>query len=71
MFILQAILESDKLEVKDNCYVRTKTNPEYWPIHDALSTDLHPEVPAFIPGKPFILPGIFGFNSLFFSAFLL
>lgn len=44
--------------MKDNVLVRTVFNPEQWPIHDALSTDLHPDVPAFVPGKPFVLPGI-------------
>lgn len=55
--VLEAVLESDNLEVKENMFVRTIFSPDQWPIHDALSTDLHPDVPAFIPGKPFILPG--------------
>ncbi|XP_054708876.1 la-related protein 1B-like [Uloborus diversus] len=55
--VLESISASDNLEVKDNSLVRTRNDPHLWPIHDALSSDFHPEAPIFIPGKPYVLPG--------------
>lgn len=56
--VVEALRESTALELIDGVKVRTKNDPLRWPIQDALSTELHPDVPAFIPGKPYNLPGL-------------
>ncbi|CAL1264894.1 unnamed protein product [Larinioides sclopetarius] len=53
--VLEAVSASDLLELKDcpekGPLVRTVVNPEKWPIHDALSTEFHTDIPVGIPGK--------------------
>lgn len=55
--VTQALKDSVEVEVIDGVKVRTKKNPEMWPIPDPISSELHPNVPAFVPGQPYpVLP---------------
>ncbi|XP_055929240.1 la-related protein 1B-like [Argiope bruennichi] len=58
--VLEAVSSSELLELKDcpekGPLVRTVITPEKWPIHDALSTEFHSEIPVVIPGKQFNIP---------------
>ncbi|XP_022247446.1 LOW QUALITY PROTEIN: la-related protein 1B-like [Limulus polyphemus] len=55
--VTKALKDSVEVEINDGVRVRTKTNPEMWPIPDPISSELHPNVPAFVPGQPYpVLP---------------
>ncbi|KAG8192438.1 hypothetical protein JTE90_017968 [Oedothorax gibbosus] len=53
--VLEAVGSSETLQLIDcpekGPVVRTTVEPEKWPIHDALSTEFHNDVPTQIPGK--------------------
>ncbi|XP_067618314.1 la-related protein 1 [Eurosta solidaginis] len=53
--IIQAIKESEKLELLDGFKVRTKTNPTIWPIRDVIDTTFYPAVvPVTVPTVPLV-----------------
>lgn len=53
---MQAMKNSTEVEVQDNIKIRTCHKPGQWPLSDIkITTELHPDVPAFIPGQPYVL----------------
>ncbi|XP_014680787.1 PREDICTED: la-related protein 1B-like [Priapulus caudatus] len=59
-FIIEALKDSTEVEVNtDATKVRSKENPCRWPIAGPPvhhTTELHPNVPEFVPGKPYTVP---------------
>ena len=45
-FIVESVEDSEIVEVKDGLMIRSKDNPESWPLKP---TDLNPNVPEFVP----------------------
>jgi len=45
-FIVDSVEDSEIVEVKDGLMIRSKDNPESWPLKP---TDLNPNVPEFVP----------------------
>merc|ERR1740128_543170 len=45
-FIVESVEDSDIVEVKDGLMIRSKVDPESWPLKP---TDLNPNVPEFVP----------------------
>ena len=45
-FIVESVVDSEIVEVKDGLLIRSKVDPESWPLKP---TDLNPNVPEFVP----------------------
>ena len=45
-FIVESVVDSEIVEVKDGLMIRSKVDPESWPLKP---TDLNPNVPEFVP----------------------
>ncbi|XP_054707435.1 la-related protein 1B-like [Uloborus diversus] len=65
--IVEALNESDKLEVLDNMKVRPVVDPLKWPLfdYDSHIFEFRYDVPEFVPGQPYIsslIDGIEGLN---------
>lgn len=59
-FIVEALQDSEKVELsEDSAFVRPKENPTMWPVSVLLAStksNLHPDVPEFVPGQAYSLP---------------
>lgn len=59
-FILEAVQNSNKIELSgDSAFLRPKENPTMWPVsllYASSKSNLHPDVPEFIPGQAYSLP---------------
>ncbi|XP_064481345.1 la-related protein 1B-like isoform X2 [Ornithodoros turicata] len=53
--VIQSIKESTVLEIQEDVRVRTLKDPMRWPLQETLTYELHPDVPAFVPGQPYPL----------------
>lgn len=57
---MQALQDSEKVELsEDSAFVRPKENPTMWPVSVLLAStksNLHPDVPEFVPGQAYSLP---------------
>lgn len=65
--VIEALKDCPAVELKDNIKIRTRNNPESWPILDSISSELHPDVPAFVPGQPYPFTGA-SVSDMYFEA---
>ncbi|XP_067134203.1 la-related protein 1B isoform X3 [Centruroides vittatus] len=71
--VIEALKDAPAIELKDNLKIRTRNNPEFWPIESQVTTELHPDVPAFVPGQPYPYTDFFfqgaSMSDMYFESF--